>query len=74
MSQIAQDQRTTNIVSKVSDSYLSALNDGVVISELSFRTISNDVVRVSEKLDVPSNFTLTNVHKDELTKKLSESL
>lgn len=74
MSQIAQDQKTTSVISKVSDTYLSTLNDNVVISELAFRSVSNDIIRVSEKLDVPSDFTLTNVHKDELTKRLSESL
>jgi hypothetical protein len=44
------------------------------MNELSFRNTANDTVRIISKLDVPTEFSFTNLHKEELTKKLSEAL
>ena len=74
MSQIASDQKTTNIINSVSEEYLNTLQDGIVINSMSFRNLPNNLVRVTVKLDVPYNFTITNSHKEELTKKLSDYL
>jgi hypothetical protein len=41
---------------------------------MAFRNLQNNTVRVTVKLDVPSNFKITNSHKEEMTKKLSEYL
>lgn len=74
MSQIAWDQKITNIINQVSDDYLKTLNDWIVVNSMSFRNLQNNTVRVTVKLDVPSNFKITNSHKEEMTKKLSEYL
>lgn len=74
MSQIAWDQKITNIINQVSDDYLKTLNDWIVVNSMAFRNLQNNTVRVTVKLDVPSNFKITNSHKEEMTKKLSEYL
>jgi hypothetical protein len=74
MTQIAETQKMNSLITQVSNSYFDTLNDGIVINELSFRNVSDDTVRIVSKLDVPSEFTFTDSYKEELTKKLSESL
>lgn len=74
MTQIAESQRMNSLITQVSNNYFGTLNDDIVINELSFRNVSDDTVRIVSKLDVPSDFSFTNSYKEELTKKLSESL
>jgi hypothetical protein len=74
MTQIAETQKMNNQIIEVSNNYFDKLNNEIVVNELSFRNISDDVVRIVAKLDVPTEFSFTNSYKDELTKKLSESL
>lgn len=74
MTQIAETQKMKSLITQVSNSYFDTLNDGIVINELSFRNVSDDTVRIVSKLDVPSEFSFTNSYKEELTKRLSESL
>jgi hypothetical protein len=74
MTQIAETQKINGLITQVSNGYFDTLNDGIVINELSFRNVSDDTVRIVSKLDVPSEFTFTDSYKEELTKKLSESL
>ncbi|MBQ2600061.1 hypothetical protein II582_01500 [bacterium] len=61
-------------IMEVSNNYFDTLNDDIVINELSFRNVSDDTVRIVSKLDVPAEFSFTNLYKEELTKRLSESL
>jgi hypothetical protein len=74
MEQIAETQKMNVLITQVSNNYFNSLNDDIVINELSFRNVSDDTVRIVSKLDVPSDFSFTNLYKEELTKKLSESL
>lgn len=74
MTQIAETQKINSLITQVSNDYLGTLNDGIVINELSFRNVSEDTVRIISKLDVPAEFSFTNSYKEELTKRLSESL
>ena len=74
MTQIADSQKTNSMITQVSNDYFSSLNNEIVINELSFRNVSDDTVRIISKLDVPSEFTFTNLHKEELTKRLSDAL
>jgi len=74
MTQIAETQKINSLITQVSNDYLGTLNDGIVINELSFRNVSEDTVRIISKLDVPAEFPFTNSYKEELTKRLSESL
>jgi len=74
MTQIAESQKMNSLITQVSNNYFGTLNDDIVINELSFRNVSDDTVRIASKLDVPSDFSFTNSYKEELTKKLSESL
>ena len=74
MTQIAETQKINNKITQVSNDYFSTLNDDIVINELSFRNVSEDTVRIVSKLDVPAEFSFTNSYKEELTKRLSESL
>ena len=74
MTQIAETQKMNNKIIEVSNKYFDKLNDEIVVNELSFRNISDDVVRIVAKLDVPTEFSFTNSYKDELTKRLSKSL
>lgn len=74
MTQIAETQKMNNLITQVSNNYFDTLNDGIVINELSFRNVSEDTVRIVSKLDVPADFSFTNSYKEELTKRLSESL
>ena len=74
MTQIAETQKINNKITQVSNDYFSSLNDEILINELSFRNVSDDTVRIVSKLDVPVEFSFTNSHKDELTKRLAESL
>lgn len=74
MAQIAETQKINSLITQVSNDYLGTLNDGIVINELSFRNVSEDTVRIISKLDVPAEFSFTNSYKEELTKRLSESL
>lgn len=74
MSQMTESQKINTLITQVSNSYFDSLNDEIVINELSFRNVSDDTVRIVSKLDVPTEFSFTNVHKEELTKKLSEAL
>ena len=74
MTQIAESQKMNSLITQVSNNYFGTLNDDIVINELSFRNVSDDTVRVVSKLDVPSDFSFTNSYKEELTKRLSESL
>lgn len=74
MLQIADTQATTSLITDISDDYLDSLDEWIVINDLSFRNLDNNVTRIAAKLDVPSDFMFTNLHKDELTKKLAEWL
>ena len=74
MSQMTESQKINTLITQVSNTYFDKLNDEIVINELSFRNVSDDTVRIVSKLDVPTEFSFTNVHKEELTKKLSEAL
>ena len=74
MTKIAETQKMNTLITQVSNNYFGTLNDDIVINELSFRNVSDDTVRIVSKLDVPSEFSFTNSYKDELTKRLSESL
>ncbi len=74
MLQIADTQATTNLITDISDDYLDSLDEWIVINDLYFRSMDNNVTRIAAKLDVPSDFMFTNLHKDELTKKLAEWL
>lgn len=74
MTQIAETQKMNSLITQVSNNYFGTLNDDIVINELSFRNVSDDTVRIVSKLDVPSDFSFTNSYKEELTKRLSESL
>ena len=74
MTQIAETQKINSLITQVSNDYLGTLNEGIVINELSFRNVSEDTVRIISKLDVPAEFPFTNSYKEELTKRLSESL
>ena len=74
MTQIAETQKMNSLITQVSNNYFDTLNDDIVINELSFRNVSDDTVRIVSKLDVPAEFSFTNSYKEELTKRLSESL
>lgn len=74
MTQIAETQKMNSLITQVSNNYFDTLYDGIVINELSFRNVSDDTVRIVSKLDVPAEFSFTNSYKEELTKRLSESL
>lgn len=74
MTQIAESQKMNSLITQVSNNYFGTLNDDIVINELSFRNVSDDTVRIVSKLDAPSDFSFTNSYKEELTKRLSESL
>jgi len=74
MTQIAETQKMNSLITQVSNNYFNSLNNDIVINELSFRNVSDDTVRIVSKLDVPAEFSFTNSHKDELTKRLAESL
>lgn len=74
MTQIAESQKMNSLITQVSNNYFSSLNNDIVINELSFRNVSDDTVRIVSKLDVPAEFSFTNSYKEELTKRLSESL
>ena len=74
MTQIAETQKTNSLITQVSNNYFNTLNNDIVINELSFRNVSDDTVRIVTKLDVPSEFSFTNSYKEELTKRLSETL
>lgn len=74
MTQIAETQKMNSLITQVSNNYFNSLNNDIVINELSFRNVSDDTVRIVSKLDVPAAFSFTNSHKDELTKRLAESL
>ena len=74
MTQIAEAQKMNSLITQISNNYFNTLNDDIVINELSFRNVSEDTVRIVSKLDVPAEFSFTNSYKEELTKRLSESL
>ena len=74
MTKIAETQKINNKITQISNDYFNTLNDEIVINELSFRDVSDDTVRIVSKLDVPAEFSFTNLYKDELTKRLAESL
>lgn len=74
MTKIAETQKINNKITQISNNYFNSLNDEIVINELSFRDVSDDTVRIVSKLDVPAEFSFTNLYKDELTKRLAESL
>lgn len=74
MTQIASTQKTQSLITNVSEEYFKILNNWIQINDLSFRDVWNNTLRVVTKLDVPSEFSFTNIHKEELTKRLSESL
>ena len=74
MTQIAETQKMNSLITQVSNNYFDTLNDDIVINELSFRNVSDDTVRIVVKLDVPTEFSFTNLYKEELTKNLSQSL
>lgn len=74
MTQIAESQKVKGVITNVSDTYFQVLNDWIEINDLTFRDVWNNTLRIMTKLDVPSEFSFTNVHKEELTKRLSESL
>lgn len=71
MTKIAETQMLTSSISKISNDYLDSLNEWIDVNSLSFRKMDNDVIRITTKLDVPSDFMFTNLHKDEFTKRLS---
>lgn len=74
MSQITESQRMNTLITHISNNYFDTLDEWIVMNELSFRNTANDTVRIISKLDVPTEFSFTNLHKEELTKKLSEAL
>ena len=74
MTQIAETQKMNSLITQVSNDYFDSLNNEIVINELSFRNVSEGTVRIVSKLDVPAEFSFTNSYKEELTKRLSESL
>ena len=74
MTKIAETQKINNKIIQISNDYFDSLNDEIVINELSFRDVSDDTVRIVSKLDVPAEFSFTNSYKEELTKRLAESL
>ena len=74
MTQIAESQKIKSVITNVSDTYFQVLNDGIELNDLSFRDVWNNTLRIVTRLDVPSEFSFTNIHKEELTKRLSESL
>ena len=74
MTKIAETQKINNKIIQISNDYFGSLNDEIVINELSFRDVSDDTVRIVSKLDVPTEFSFTNSYKEELTKRLAESL
>lgn len=74
MEQISETQMTTSLVTSVSNDYFYSLNDWIKMNEVKFRNMSNNVVRIVAKLDVPSDYVITNLHKEELTKQLSDAL
>ncbi|MBO4516085.1 hypothetical protein J5751_01290 [bacterium] len=74
MTQIAETQKINSKITQISNDYFDSLNDEILINELSFRNVSDDTVRIVSKLDVPAEFSFTNSYKEELTKRLSESL
>lgn len=74
MIQISETQKITNIITTVSDDYFSSLDEWIKINEIKYRNMPNNIVRVVSKLDVPSDYVITNLHKDELTKMLSSTL
>jgi len=74
MTKIAETQKINNKIIQISNDYFDSLNDEIVINELSFREVSDDTVRIVSKLDVPTEFSFTNSYKEELTKRLAESL
>lgn len=74
MTQIAESQKIKSVITNVSDTYFQILNDGIELNDLSFRDVWNNTLRIVTRLDVPSEFSFTNIHKEELTKRLSESL
>jgi len=74
MTQIAETQKITNMITSVSSDYLSSLDESIRVSDIKFRNVSNGTIRVTAKLDVPSDYVITNFHKEDLTKKLSDIL
>ncbi len=73
MSKIAENMKTTNQITKTSENYLESLDENIKLNSVNFKNISDELIRVSAVLNVPSNFVIDNNHKGELTKLLSMS-
>jgi len=71
MSQISDNMKVTNQITNTSENYLDSLDDNIDVSKISFKNMSEDLIRVSEVVNVPDDFVVTNEHKTELTKLLS---
>ena len=75
MSQIADNMKMTNEITLTSRNYLKNLDANIKIDKIDFKNISDDktknLLRVSEIVNVPDDFVVTNEHKNELTKLLS---
>jgi hypothetical protein len=71
MSKIADNMKITNQINEISISYLASINNKILLDKMSFHNLSDDVLRVSAVLNVPSDILITNENKDELAKLLS---
>ena len=73
MSKIADNMKITNKITITSENYLNSLDGNIVLNNINFKNISDDLIRVSAVLNVPSDFVINKEHKSELTKLLSMS-
>lgn len=73
MSRIADNIQITNKITVTSENYLKSLEKDIVVDNIKFKNISDELIRVSEVLNVPNHFLINNEHKNELTKLLSMS-
>ena len=71
MSQIADNMKITNQITVTSRNYLESMNNNIQVDEISFKNMSDDLLRVSTIINVPDNYLVTNEHTNELTKLLS---
>lgn len=71
MTQIAENMTITNQINNISKSYLDSINKKISLDKIFFNNLSDDVLRVSAVLNVPSDVLVTKDNKDELTKLLS---
>ena len=71
MSQISDNMKITNQITITSKNYLESMNSNIQVDKISFKNLSDDLLRVSTIINVPNNYLITTEDKNELTKLLS---